>query len=159
GPRTEKFRYQIAGAHGTHLEGVWYIGTHRDPLILQVNRNDRERAERKKEDLRSVSYKGGGDEVTKGEGMLIRYGAVATQSFAAGVIVDGAQDFIARARPTVESAWIRGRIEKIDGHSIELDTTPEPGFFSGTPKKETHTVVLPADVQLPPGVGEKATVA
>jgi YidC/Oxa1 family membrane protein insertase len=165
--RTAKIRYQIAGAQGLRMEGEWYTGTHRDALILLVDPQDAGQVQRTREDLRSISLHGGGDEVTRADKKIIRYVAVITQYFSSAVVVDNqqeagvSQDFIDHARPTLERAWLRGRIESIalDGRSFEMDTTPEAGLFSGTPKKETHTIVLAPDVQLPDGVGAKSVVA
>jgi YidC/Oxa1 family membrane protein insertase len=165
--RTEKIRYQIAGAHGLRMEGIWYVGTHRDALILLADPQDAGQVQRTREDLRSISVAGGGGEVTRADKKIIRYGAVITQSFSSAVAVDNqqapgvSQDFIDHARPTLERAWLRGRIESIakDGRSFEMDTTPEGGLFSGKPKKETHTIVLGSDVQLPDGVGVNSAVA
>src|SRR5262249_11155922 len=142
--RTEKFRYQLAGSHGVRIEGEWYAGTIRNALVLKVDRQDNDRVERTVEDLRRISLRGGGDEGTKGNNKFIRYLVVVTQFFASGIVVDDQQaegvspDFIARARPTVEAAWIRGKIASValDGRSFELDTTGEPGLFGGAPKKE-----------------------
>ncbi len=166
-PHTEKFRYQVAGSHGLRMEGVWYTPTHRDALILKVDSKNNGRANRVKDELRRLSHRGGGDEVAKGEGMFLRYGAVTTQYFVSGIVVSDqqvegvGQDFIATARATVEESWLRGKIESIgkDARSFELDTTPEPGLFSGAPKKETATIVLAPGVQLPAGVREGSTVA
>jgi YidC/Oxa1 family membrane protein insertase len=164
GKTPRKFRYQIAGAHGLRMEGEWYTNTLRDALILREGKASGTYPDRTKDELRRLSHRMGGDDVNKTDDLFIRYGAVVTQYFASGVVVDnqqpgGKQDFIAWARATLESAWLRGKIERIDGRTFVLDTTPEAGLFSGTPKKETHTIVLPPDMQLPDGVGEGSRVA
>jgi YidC/Oxa1 family membrane protein insertase len=169
GKRTEKFRYQIAGSHGVRMEGIWYASRHRDAMILRVDRKRNERVERPIEELRRLSLRGGGDEVRVSQDgeWFIRWGLVATQYFASGVVVsdeqmpDIGQHFIAQARPTIEAAWLRGKIHSIadDKRSFELDVTGEGGLFSGPPKKEIHTIVLGPNVELPEGVGVGSTVA
>jgi YidC/Oxa1 family membrane protein insertase len=164
GKSARKFRYQIAGAHGLRMEGEWYSNTLRDALLLQVDKNNGDHVERTKEELRRLSVRMGGDDVLKTDDLFLRYAVVVTQYFASGVVVDnqqpdGKQDFIARGRATVESAWLRGKIERIDGKTFEMDATPPAGLFGGAPKKETHTIVLGPGVPLPEGVREGSAVA
>jgi YidC/Oxa1 family membrane protein insertase len=164
GKSARKFRYQIAGAHGLRMEGLFYTNTLRDALILRINKKNGDDVLRTKDELRRLGHRMGGDEVLKTDDLFLRYAAVVTQFFASGVIVDneqpdGKQDFIAWARATVESAWLRGKIERIDGRTFEMDTTPPAGLFGGAPRKETHTIVLGPDVQLPDGLREGSAVA
>src|SRR5215471_13971525 len=136
GKRTQKFRYQITGAHGVRMEGEWYASVLRNVHILNVDPKNREKPDRKTEELARLSSRSGGDKVFKATDMLIRYGAVATQFFTSAVAVDenqADQEFIEYGRGTVEAAWIKGSVTSIDpnGRFFELDTTPEPGFFGG----------------------------
>jgi YidC/Oxa1 family membrane protein insertase len=152
-----KFRYQIGGAHGLRMEGEWYSGVHRIAHILNVDPKNQRKPDRQTEELPRLTQRSGGDRVFQANDMLIRYGAVATQFFVSGVVVDDQQDdqeFIEWARPTIESAWVKGRVLDIDpnGKFFELDTTPDPSFFGGRHKKETLRVVLAPDVKIPDGV-------
>jgi YidC/Oxa1 family membrane protein insertase len=102
----EKFRYQLTGAHGLPIEGVWYTNTYRNALIGMLN--ERKGLWRDFQDSRSISFLEGGNEVVKKEGYHLQYAAVAVQYFASVIAVDDQQvegqepDFLVRARPTVE---------------------------------------------------------
>jgi YidC/Oxa1 family membrane protein insertase len=168
-PRTKEFRYQLAGTHGLRLEGEWYTAIHRNALILKVD-DSGQGVVRSTEELRRLSQHEGGDEVLKTDDKFIRYAGVMTQFFFSGVVVDNkqvggvGQAFLARARPTLERAWVHGKIEKIakDGRSFKLDTTPERGFFdffSGPKKQEPETIMFGPRLQVPFGLKEGSRVA
>jgi YidC/Oxa1 family membrane protein insertase len=133
-------------------------------MILKMHPGDDDWVNRSIEDLRRLSQRGGGEEVTKDKNEIIRWGMIATQFFASGIAVSDRQDdqgYIARARPTVEAAWAHGKVAKIgdDNKWFELDVTGEASFFGGTPKKEIQTIVLGPTAQLPEGVREGSGVA
>jgi YidC/Oxa1 family membrane protein insertase len=149
-PRTKEFRYQLEGTHGLRLEGKWFTAFHRQALILKVDPSG-QGVVRSTEDLRRISQREGGDEVLKTDDKFIRYAAVQTPFFVSAVVVDNEQekqDFLQRARPTLERAWIHGKVKSVadDGRSFVLDATPEGGLFSifsGPKKQELHTIVYP----------------
>lgn len=140
---TKVFRYQIAGPHGTRLEGEWYARTHRDAMILKVGQAGDDPL-RTTEDLRRLSHREGGDEVLRTNDRFIRYGGVAVQFFACLVVVDDqqaegvGQNFLARARPTLETAWVHGKVVGVnrDLRTIDLDTTPEAGLFDFSSRRQ-----------------------
>ncbi len=136
-----KFRYQLPGAHGLPVEGKWYTGTFRNALIARVG--DRGSVDRDFQDLRQISLWSGGNEVRKdkGAGLPLRWAGVADQFFASVIAVDDQQekqDFLNRARPTLETALSRGEIK-----SIAEDSST---FVLRTPDgKEEIYHVRPAD--------------
>jgi YidC/Oxa1 family membrane protein insertase len=112
--KKRKFRYQMTSGKGLPVEGVWYTAVFRNALIGAEDRTGS--LWRTLEDARRISQRGGGDEVLKGD-KLIRYAGVAVQYFASLIVVDDeqapgiGQDFLNRARPTLESAVVRGRLK------------------------------------------------
>jgi YidC/Oxa1 family membrane protein insertase len=113
GAEPETFRYQLTGAHGVRMEGVWYTTTYRNSLIgLEDVKGGIER------DLQlsqKIGFQAGGQKVDRQsdpndpkKDLFIRYAGVATQYFASMIVVDNKQDkgtvpnFLAWARPTVE---------------------------------------------------------
>jgi len=110
-----KIRYQLAGAHGIPIEGVWYTSTFRNALIGSVK--DKYVA-RNLQDSGSIAFKAGGEEIEAKEGTWVEYAAVANQYFASAIVVGDRQDkgvdrksIVAWARPTVEP----GATTPIDG--------------------------------------------
>jgi YidC/Oxa1 family membrane protein insertase len=164
-PRTEWFRYQLGGPKGLRMEGEWYSNTLLDALFGRIDKNNKDNVKRDKDELRRISFRMGSDEVQKKDDMFIRYAAVVTQFFASAVVVDNqqadgtSQDFIDHARATVERAWLHGKIERIEGRTFVLDSTPEASLFGGRPPKETHSIGLPPGIELPDGVREGSQVA
>jgi YidC/Oxa1 family membrane protein insertase len=109
------FRYQLAGAHGLPVEGRWYTSIFRNALIAQVDKSNNA-VYRDLQDLRTLSVKEGGDEVERTEGRFIRYAAVAIQYFTSAIVVDDTQekqDFLSRARPTLETGAVKGTVKSL----------------------------------------------
>lgn len=101
-----KLRYQLAGAHGLPIEGVWYTRTYRNVLIGAKKNGT---VSRNFQDSAGIAYKAGGDEITAQNGSWIEYGAVVNQFFASAIVVNNHQpqgvdrtSLIAWARPTME---------------------------------------------------------
>jgi YidC/Oxa1 family membrane protein insertase len=126
------FRYQLMGAHGLPIEGIWYTSTYRDAVIGMVD--SRGSLVRTKEDAMHISVKKGGDAVpdppapfekpvpwpgsSRGDSYLI-YAGVTTQYFASVIAVDNKQpseadgggdgkQILRWARPTLESDETKG---------------------------------------------------
>ncbi len=144
-PRGEKFRYQLAGAHGLPIEGAWYTTTFRHCLIGLAEGDKFHR--RNNQDIREVRTKLGGDAVTPDSGQRIQYAAVAVQFFACAIVVDDEQPekgFLSSARPTLEA-----RAVSIES---ERDQKVLPGQDRITvrdkknPNKPSETYYLTAEV-------------
>ncbi|MFL5244404.1 MAG: YidC/Oxa1 family insertase periplasmic-domain containing protein [Gemmataceae bacterium] len=117
------FRYQLTSGHGLRLEGEWYTTTFRNALICQ--QDDKHEAWREFQDLRYIAVRGGGDEVISNasENRHISYAGVALQYFASLVVLDDDQAdhaIIKTARPTLENATVKGRIDKVSGSEFTL---------------------------------------
>ena len=59
----------------------------------------------------------GGNAVDRQQGYVMRYAGVAVQYFASVIVVDNKQekqDFLAHARPTLETAVVKGVVQTID---------------------------------------------
>ncbi len=139
------FRYQLAGAHGLPIEGVWYTSTYRDALIGMVDA--RNSLWRTKEEALRVSVKKGGEAVPhpdtgRGDSYL-QYAAVATQFFGSVIVVDNEQpapadggvdpkSILRWARPTLESTETRGILRDIDDKYVAV----------GDPSGLTHKYLL-----------------
>jgi YidC/Oxa1 family membrane protein insertase len=119
------FRYQLTGAHGIPIEGQWYTSIFRNTIIGQVD--DKDYIERKLQDLREISLKGGGEEVVRGD-KPIRYAVVNNQFFASGIAVQTRdqenKDFLGQARPILMESAVRGKLVIVpddkDGGEVEL---------------------------------------
>jgi YidC/Oxa1 family membrane protein insertase len=138
-----KFRYQMTGAHGLPVEGKWYTSTFRNALIGQED-TTKHGIGRDLQDLRQISHWGGGKEVRKDDGHIIRYAGVAVQFFASVIVVDDdqkAQDFLSRARPTLETAVDKGTVKAISlggGYLVlaRADRTEQRYYFRDKSKFE-----------------------
>ncbi|MHB1423599.1 MAG: YidC/Oxa1 family insertase periplasmic-domain containing protein [Gemmataceae bacterium] len=124
------FRYQMTGAHGLPVEGKWYTSVFRNALIALVDKKHGGVA-RDLQDLRQISNWDGGTEVRHDPSNSLVYAAVANQYFASAIVVDNEQKnraFLSQARPTLETALIRGTVVSIaeDGSSFELKPANEP---------------------------------
>lgn len=148
---SKAFRYQLAGAHGTHLEGVRYTYTHRNAMIGMFDPN-REHLTRDMEQATRLSYRQGGDKVPAGNrgSSRLQYAAVTTQYFASAIAVDNQQpaadvggvpmsDILAYARPTVESAEKFCRLDKIMPEQNLAVVT----FLEAGPRFPTRVHLLP----------------
>jgi YidC/Oxa1 family membrane protein insertase len=103
-----KVRYQLTGAHGMPIEGVWYTTVYRNALVGLVDNKSGAFEERDLQTSREIGFKDGGHEVTR-QDQFIRYAGVVTQFFASMIVVDDKQDkgvdqkrLLAWARPTRE---------------------------------------------------------
>src|SRR5262249_38254985 len=110
------FRYQLTSAHGLRIEGEWYASVLRNALIGWRDPK-KDVFLRTLEDARHINVRLGGDPVDAVDGdKEIRFGAIAVQYFTSAVVVDDQQekqDFLARARPTLEGAAVKGRIKSV----------------------------------------------
>jgi YidC/Oxa1 family membrane protein insertase len=120
------FRYQLAGSHGTPVEGEWYTSVYRSPMIGSVN--EKGRLERDlSETQQSISIREGGNRFPLAElgDNRIQYAGVSTQYFSSLIVVDTEQssdpdqpprpqNVFAYCRPTLESEESQGTIERID---------------------------------------------
>jgi YidC/Oxa1 family membrane protein insertase len=148
----ETFRYQLAGAHGLRMEGVWYTTVYRNSVIgLETAKGNID--PRDLQLSRTIGFQGGGQKVERQNDAFIRYAGVATQYFASMIVVDTKQEkgiepnFLAWARPTVESQPYPNKpfLDDITVRVISDKLTLEPG------KPKVHKYVLyngPAKVRL-----------
>ncbi|HZT78949.1 MAG TPA: YidC/Oxa1 family membrane protein insertase, partial [Gemmataceae bacterium] len=163
-PETKEFRYQLDGAKGLPIEGVWFASVLRKSLIGRVQRSNNELV-RSEEDVRRIAQREGGDEVRAEEGSWLRYAGVAVQYFGSVIAVDNdqeKQDFLASARPSLVRTTAKGRIRSIRTTpkvtSFELDVSEGPGLlgslFGQKAKKEVIPFVLHPQVKLPEDLKE-----
>ena len=80
------FRYQLAGAHGLPIEGVWYTSTYRDAVIGVLDSHGS--LWRTKEEAMHVSVKEGGELVDTQRVDSLLYAGVTTQFFGSIIEVD-----------------------------------------------------------------------
>ncbi len=125
-----QFRYQLTGGHGLPIEGEWYATTFRNSLIGIVD--GRGALWRKLEDSGRISHGRGGSKFPEDlADNRFQYAGVANQFFASMIVVDDKQPerdqggkawdkILEWARPTQESAEIRGEIMHIADDAIEL---------------------------------------
>ena len=114
--KTLPFRYQMTSFHGLPVEGRWYTNYFRNALIGQVDAKTGY-VSRDLQDLRQTMSWEGGNPVERQQGYIIRYAGVAVQYFASVIVVDNnqeKQDFLAHARPTLETAVVKGVVQTID---------------------------------------------
>ncbi|HVS38316.1 MAG TPA: YidC/Oxa1 family insertase periplasmic-domain containing protein [Gemmataceae bacterium] len=124
------FRYQLTGAHGLPVEGRWYTGIFRNALIGQVEKNKTDYnsrgVDRNYQALQQISSSEGGDALALRDGYFIRYAGVAIQYFASVIVVDDKQadgqnqDFLAGARPTLETAVVKGVVKSVGADDFIL---------------------------------------
>jgi YidC/Oxa1 family membrane protein insertase len=145
------FRYQLTSGSGMPLEGEWYTSTFRNALVGRVDKNDT--LWREFQDLRTISVRAGGNQVTSDDQKVIRYAGVVTQFFASVIAVDDRipkddrnqndRDFIRSARPTMELMSIKGKVTAVDGakNTFTLTTSDKSDFtfqipaeFLGAPR-------------------------
>lgn len=111
------FRYQITGPRGLPIEGNWYTNTFRNSLIAQVD--ERNNVYRDLQDARQIANWMGGSEVRLNNQLnhWFRYAGIAIQYFSSMVVVDESQSdqkIIEIVRPTLESAFAKGSLSRID---------------------------------------------
>jgi YidC/Oxa1 family membrane protein insertase len=143
GPRD--FRYQLAGSHGTPIEGYWYTSVFRTPMIGLLTEDGR--LERDLDETQHrISIKEGGDRVPlAGLGTsMIQYAGVATQYFASLIVTDDTQpgatkpeNVIAYCRPTLESTQMQGWVQSLDLDKMRLT------LLRKEDKKVVEFVLLP----------------
>jgi YidC/Oxa1 family membrane protein insertase len=152
GGQAREFRYQLTGAHGLPIEGKWYTSTYRNAMVCTVDHKGN--PERAIEESRKVSLHDGGNMVPE-EGVKdspIQYAGVATQFFAAMIVVDNTgtsrkdvPPFVLEwARPTLESKQVKGRVTRL---RIGADWV---GFTLVEPdaEKTSHDFAMSADSEL-----------
>lgn len=142
------FRYQLSGAHGLPIEGVWYTGTYRDAVIGRVSRDG---LVRDKEESMRISIKKGGEAVPyafpvgRSESFL-QYAGVMTQFFGSILVVDNKQsadedmkNVLSWARPTLESVETKGILKDFDSKFVYV---AEPGglerVYTSLPRVDKH---------------------
>jgi YidC/Oxa1 family membrane protein insertase len=154
------FRYQLAGSHGLPIEGMWYTPVYRNAMIGVVDPSNSSLA-RTVEDSRTISIQDGGARVPEGGlgGKVLQYAGVATQYFAAMIVVDnpGQKDVPPRllqwARPTLESTQLKGFIKTIFPNRRQF--TVQEDKKSGEDKAALHLFRFAPDPEEPslvPGV-------
>jgi YidC/Oxa1 family membrane protein insertase len=92
----EKFRYQLAGAHGLPIEGEWYTTTFRNALIGLIDSNGT--VYRPMVDAARIYQSGGSDRFRKDDKRFI-YAAVALQYFTSAIVVDNLGEDGAELKP------------------------------------------------------------
>src|SRR5262249_24409612 len=111
------------------IEGKWYTSVFRNALIGRVDRvSPGADVWRDLQETRQISLKAGGDPVLREDKRIIRYAAVAVQFFTSAIVVDDdqkKQDFLAKARPTLEIAVVKGTVKKIDNDKNSFDLSPD----------------------------------
>ena len=139
------FRYQLAGAHGLPIEGVWYTNIFRNSMIGEVNTS--KNLVRSTEEARQISFHEGGERVPESQrsnDSYLQYAGIVTQYFASMIVVDNKQvegvdmkSILAWARPTLESTQIKGRLLRIpDKKHIILETGRDQIDFTILPRVE-----------------------
>jgi YidC/Oxa1 family membrane protein insertase len=123
-----QFRYQLTSGHGMPIEGEWYTGTYMNALIGRWDK-EKEYLVRDFQDLRYVSVRAGGDRKLSEDQKFIRYAGVVTQYFASVIVVDDREnanhDFLKSARPTLETASVKGTLTKKDADRRTFSLRPE----------------------------------
>jgi YidC/Oxa1 family membrane protein insertase len=134
-------RYQLAGAHGLPIEGVWYTNTYRNAMTGLVD--PKGNLYRLVEDSRRISIRGGGDRVPENElgDKAIQYAGVVTQFFASMIVVDTEKNksTLDWARPMLMSTAMKGKVLKV--------WKKDRQFLLGGEDRKTHLFVLSHDVE------------
>lgn len=130
GDAPSSFRYQLTGSHGLPIEGTWYTNTFRNSLIAQVD--DRKNVYRDLQDARQIGNWLGGSEIIHNAelGHWFRYAGVAVQYFASMVVVDDEQQdqkIIDKVRPTLELAFHRGVVQRVDKNKLQVTLANQDG--------------------------------
>jgi YidC/Oxa1 family membrane protein insertase len=123
------FRYQLAGAHGLPIEGVWYTTVFRNTLVGWVD--NKGGVERVLDDVRSLAHNGGSDRYRRGD-RTIQYAAVAVQYFISAIVADNDQPnprCIEFARGTIESRPDEKKpfLDDVTIRTIAEPVDPKPG--------------------------------
>jgi YidC/Oxa1 family membrane protein insertase len=155
--KVQKFRYQLVGGRGLPIEGRWYTGIFRNALIALCEKERNSISERDLQDLRQISHWLGGKEieVPKDRKLFLRYAGVAVQYFASMIVVDNEQarqDFLARARPTLEQYVTRGVIKSVTPGGESFVVVPSSG------PEVTFVLAETAEVLVPVRVGQRLSV-
>jgi len=138
------FRYQLTSGHGLPIEGGWYTSTYMNALIGQMDIG-KDNLVRDFQDLRYISHRAGGNFVVSDDVKVIRYAGIVTQFFASILVVDDEQtdqNFLKKARPTLETATAKGKLKSRD---------QENGTFVVELEKDGGDMTF----QLPPGGWER----
>ncbi|GIW79569.1 MAG: hypothetical protein KatS3mg105_1376 [Gemmatales bacterium] len=111
------FRYQLAGAHGLPIEGVWYTYTYRNALVGLVDASGNF-VERNEQQSRTIGIQEGGVDIRGTPERRILYAGVTSQFFTSLIVVDNEQEqgvdpnLFAWARPTVEGIPYYDRVDE-----------------------------------------------
>lgn len=122
-----EFRYQLHGAHGLPIEGLYYTNTLRNTVIAKLTAN--REVDRDLQDQRLITHKGGGERVDNIDTATqqkapILYAGVQVQYFASILAVDQKanenREFLAQATPITLTTATRGKIVNIASDRITL---------------------------------------
>jgi YidC/Oxa1 family membrane protein insertase len=150
-----KFRYQLTGAHGLPIEGKWWTGTFRNVLMAQISENGA--VDRRLFDMHQMSTQSGGETEERKQGKRFRYAGVAIQYFSSVIVIPdddagkGPQDFIARARPTLELEVIKGRVKAVSPEKRQ--------FILERPGEKDLLIYLDRNLGMPPEDVSVAVIA
>ena len=149
------FRYQLAGPHGLPIEGKWYTSIFRNAMILREDKD--KNVFRNLEDSRQIGVWGGGTVVPREPDKFIRYAGIALQFFASVLVVSDnqeegiGQDFLARARPTLEVGVTKGTIKQLNPLEGTVTLTVEGG--------DDVLFYIPNDLpEVPPAIGTPVAI-
>ena len=123
------FRYQLAGAHGLPIEGVWYTSTYRDAVIGMVDAHGN--LWRTKEASMHISVKEGGELVDTQHVDSLQYAGAMTQYFGSIIAVDDEQpaaaaggvdgkSILRSARPTLVTVETKGILKDFDNKFLYI---------------------------------------
>jgi YidC/Oxa1 family membrane protein insertase len=142
-PKTPPFRYQLTGAHGLPIEGIWYTSTYRDAVIGVVD--SRGGLARFKEESMRVSVKQGGEKVPDQRGDFLQYAGVHTQYFGSVIVVDNEQPSEAAGGVDKKNVleWARPTLESVESKGILRDADDKFAFISDAGGLERRYVLLP----------------
>jgi YidC/Oxa1 family membrane protein insertase len=133
GKTPKPFRYQLSGARGIPIEGVWYTSLYRNFIAGWVDKKGA--AKRYMESNAAIHTQLGSDSPPRGEGTY-QYAAVANQYFASATCVDDEQEnknFIERVRGTNEGMHPKDLKDKPQLSDITSRMITEPIALGDAP--------------------------
>ena len=144
GKEEDTFRYQLTGAHGMPIEGVWYTHIYRNALIGRFTGGSTSNLYRDYADANTISRKKGGNRVPEKLGTdVLDYAAVVTRFFASAIVVaqdpdeDPVKDVLEYARATHESEERHCKVKALDPEKNEAEVI----FFDKKGKEERPKVI------------------
>jgi YidC/Oxa1 family membrane protein insertase len=137
------FRYQLAGGHGTPIEGEWYNSVYRTPMIGIVDERNYCWRDLDETQLR-IAIKDGGDKIVPPSSRWLQYAGVATGYFSSLIVVSDVQAspaaggvkkeaVIGYCRPTRESEELAAIFDRVDEADPKLPKLVVR--LKGTPEK------------------------